>query len=190
MVTIWHLGEWASLAVVFAAGYVFVNLLHEPTHFAAAKLLGCRARMTLGSEFKAEFVVEEDRTTLIDRVVLLAPTLVGSVVALVWVLTRGWPAATPLSAIGIVCWAFYTLPSPEDILGTPIREKDWGPKASLGVTLGLFVLATVIRWTAPVVPADYFPMIDLTSQGLALAGAIQGCWAMIEADQEGVLDAA
>jgi hypothetical protein len=167
------LGQSASLAIVFAAGFVLVNLLHEPTHYLAAKLLGCDAQLTIGSEFGTEFVVPDDKPRWVDRVILLAPTLLGLAVGIAYVALFGWPAATGLTAVGAILWAYYALPSSSDLLGGD-RELDMSkPKNSLMAGLlilnaagALYVASTAGMW------ADYRPLLLIATQGTGLAGAM------------------
>lgn len=88
---------------------------HEATHALPAALLGLRPRLGLDGWRPVVTYDRPDRTRTAVAI-NLAPTAVGLVAGVAWVVSHGWPAATPFAFVGVVAWGIYVGPSLLDLL--------------------------------------------------------------------------
>ena len=105
----------ALLPVAFGVG----TLAHELTHYLAARLLGVAAWFE-GPTTVAYRITGAPRWR--QRLIGLAPQLVGATVGLVWLALEGVPWS-PAGLVGLAAWATYTAGSWADVSLAAARER-------------------------------------------------------------------
>lgn len=96
------------LAVGILGGLIAAGVLHELTHAAAARLLGARVHDIDLINMHVTWEIDARASLWRDRVINLAPQLVGLTVALL-VLATGVDVLTRSFVPVVVAWAWYTL---------------------------------------------------------------------------------
>lgn len=110
----------AAAAVAVLLAVPCAQLLHEVTHYTAARAFGVPAAMRvrllrpMAVRYDASSLSGRERvlkTTAIDT----APTIVGATLAVLWLL-HGAPTPWSLWTLAAgLAWVFYSVPSPEDL---------------------------------------------------------------------------
>jgi hypothetical protein len=116
----------ALLPVAFAVGTV----AHELTHYLAARLLGVAAWVEPPTTVAYQITgVPRWR----QRLVGLAPQLVGATVGLVWLALEGVPWS-PAGLVGLAAWAMYTTGGWADVsLAAAHGKTPWPVRRWLGL---------------------------------------------------------
>ena len=97
----------ALLPIAFGVG----TFLHEVTHYATARLLGLRAWFETATTVAYKI---SDSARWKQRLVGLAPQLVGATVGIAWLVIEGVPWS-PAGLVGVAAWATYTAGSWSDV---------------------------------------------------------------------------
>lgn len=121
-------GLLSTLALIIG-GPVSVLILHEATHYTAARLVSSaqlQVETLVPPRFRLDF--DTDSTTVI-RIVGVAPTLVGLMIAPIALISGVWAWLDTLSPyyfrrIVLAYWLLYTAPSPADL-----RVMIWADEA-------------------------------------------------------------
>ena len=95
------------LPIAFAVG----SFAHEVTHYATARLLGVKAWFETATS--VAYVIS-DAARWRQRLVGLAPQLVGATVGIAWLAFQGVPWS-PAGLVGVAAWATYTAGSWSDV---------------------------------------------------------------------------
>lgn len=104
--------SWEHLSVRLAGGIIATllagSILHELTHALVARLFGADVEIDW-LHLNVWYAVDESRSKLVDRVINLAPQIVGATVAGLYYLAMGLPPATVTGALAALAWTVYTL---------------------------------------------------------------------------------
>jgi hypothetical protein len=108
----------ALLPIAFAVG----SFAHEVTHYVTARLLGVRAWFETATS--VAYVIS-DSARWRQRLVGLAPQVVGTTVGIAWLALEGVPWS-PAGLVGVAAWATYTAGSWSDVsLAAAHRKTPW-----------------------------------------------------------------
>lgn len=164
---------------------------HEYTHALAARLAGGRARVDHIGLF-CHWEIPASRPRWVDRLINLAPALVGLGVAVVAV-AIGWRPTDAPGWLAVTAWTVYALlGGVEDYALSASYQQDgrgvslsarwdgldaWQRLGWLG--LGIFASAVMLKGLPALRETTWWYVGD----ALLLAGAVVAAWAMVQAEQ-------
>ena len=162
----------AALPVAFGAG----TICHELTHYLTARLLGVDA-------WFETFTTVAYRISGVarwrQRLIGLAPQLVGATVGVAWLALRGVPWSLP-GLVGLAAWAIYTAGSWSDVSlaaahgRTPWPVHHWRQLDNDERAVCQLAAGGVVAASVAIVGAVAVPIFKLVSVGLLLGVAVEG----------------